>query len=351
MRILVTGHNGYIGSVMVPMLVEAGHALVGLDTYLYEACTFDDRGQAVPSMRRDIRDIGPRDVEGFEAVIHLAALSNDPLGDLDARLTYDINHQASVLLARSAHQAGVERFLFASSCSLYGASGRDAPLTEEAVFNPVTPYGESKILVERDVSGLADDGFSPVFFRNATAYGVSPSLRVDIMVNNLVGYAVTTREVLIKSDGSPWRPLVHVEDISRAFVAALAAPRARTHNQAFNVGVDEENFQVREVAEMVESVVPGSRVEYAPDASADIRNYRVDFGKIQRVLPEFMPQWTVRKGIEQLYEAYSRVGLTADAFLGGQYVRLSEIKRLQGAGRLDGDLRWIDRTSTSGGSR
>jgi nucleoside-diphosphate-sugar epimerase len=348
MRILVTGHNGYIGSVMVPLLLEAGHDVVGLDTDLYEACAFGDPGQAVTSIQRDIRDVDPRDLEGFEAVIHLAALSNDPLGDLDARLTYDINHHASVLLARAAHRAGVERFLFASSCSLYGASGRDAPLTEEAEFNPVTPYGESKILVERHVSGLSDDGFSPVFFRNATAYGVSPSLRVDIMVNNLVGYAVTTGEVLITSDGSPWRPLVHVEDISRAFLAALAAPRARTHNEAFNVGVDEENFQVRDVAGMVESVVPGSRVEYAPGASADIRNYRVDFGKIRRVLPEFMPQWTVRKGIEQLHEAYGRVGLTADAFLGGRYVRLSEIKRLQSTGRLDRELRWINRATTSG---
>ena len=345
MRVLVTGHHGYIGAVMVPLLLEAGHTVVGLDTDLYAACTFGDPGPAVPSMRRDIRDIRPRDLDGFEAVIHLAALSNDPLGDLDARLTYDINHDASVRLAISAQHAGVERFLFASSCSLYGASGQDAPLTEEAGFNPVTPYGESKILVERQVAGLADDGFSPVFFRNATAYGISPSLRVDIMVNNLVGYAVTTGEVLIKSDGSPWRPLVHVEDISRAFLAALAVPRARTHNQAFNVGIDEENFRVRDVAEMVESVVPGSRVEYAPGASADIRNYRVDFGKIQRVLPEFMPQWTVRKGIEQLYEAYGRVGLTADAFLGGRYVRLSEIKRLQDAGHLDTELRWIQRAT------
>jgi nucleoside-diphosphate-sugar epimerase len=349
MRILVTGHNGYIGSVMVPMLLEAGHDVEGLDTYLYEACTFGDHAAAVPSMRRDIRDIEPLDLEGYQAVIHLAALSNDPLGDLDPRLTYAINHHASVRLASVARQAGVERFLFASSCSLYGASERDAPLTEEAAFNPVTPYGESKILVERDVAQLADDGFSPVFFRNATAYGVSPALRVDIMVNNLVGYAVTTGEVLIKSDGSPWRPLVHVEDISRAFLATLDAPRMRTHNQAFNVGVDEENFQVRDVAGMVESVVPGSRVEYAPGAGADVRDYRVDFGKIRRVLPEFLPQWTVQKGIEELYEAYGRHRLTADAFLGGRYVRLSEIKRLQGAGRLDDELRWIDRSATREG--
>jgi nucleoside-diphosphate-sugar epimerase len=342
MKVLVTGHQGYIGSVMVPLLLEAGHEVVGLDTGLYEACSFGDRRREVAGVRLDIRDVEPRHLAGFEAVIHLAALSNDPLGDLDPQLTYDINHRASVRLARAAREAGAERFLFASSCSLYGASGSDAPLTEEAPFNPVTPYGESKILVERDVAALATDGFSPVFFRNATAYGASPYLRVDIMVNNLVGYAVTTGEVLIKSDGSPWRPLVHVEDICRAFVAALAADRWRTHNQAFNVGLSEENFRVREVADMVESVVTGSRVEYADGASPDARDYRVDFGKIQRVLPEFRPRWTVRKGVEELYEAYRRYDMTADQFLGGRHVRLAEIKRLQGQARLDDQLRWMD---------
>jgi nucleoside-diphosphate-sugar epimerase len=340
MKVLVTGHQGYIGSVMVPLLLEAGHEVVGLDTGLYEACSFGDRRREVVGVRLDIRDVEPRHLEGFEAVVHLAALSNDPLGDLDAQLTYDINHGASVRLARAARRAGVERFLFASSCSLYGASGTDAALTEDAPFNPVTPYGESKVLVEQDVSTLATDSFSPCFFRNATAYGVSPYLRVDIMVNNLVGYAVTTGEVLIKSDGSPWRPLVHVEDICRAFMAALNADRGRTHNQAFNVGLSDENFRVREVADMVESVVTGSRVEYADGASADARDYRVDFGKIRRVLPEFRPRWTVRKGVEELYEAYQRFGLTPEVFLGGRYVRLAEIKRLQGQARLSDQLRW-----------
>jgi nucleoside-diphosphate-sugar epimerase len=342
MRVLVTGHQGYIGSVMMPLLLEAGHDVVGLDTGLYEACSFGDRRHEVAGIRLDIRDVEPHHLDGFEAVIHLAALSNDPLGDLDPQLTYDINHQASVRLARAARQAGVERFLFASSCSLYGASGSDAPLTEEAPFNPVTPYGESKVLVEQDVSTLATDTFSPVFFRNATAYGVSPYLRVDIMVNNLVGYAVTTGEVLIKSDGSPWRPLVHVEDICRAFVAALDADRGRTHNQAFNVGLTEENFRVWEVADMVKSVVSGSRIEYAAGASADARDYRVDFDKIQQVLPGFWPRWTVRKGVEELYEAYRRYHLTADGFLGGRYTRLAEIRRLQGQARLDDQVRWMD---------
>jgi nucleoside-diphosphate-sugar epimerase len=346
MRVLVTGHQGYIGSVMVPLLLETDHEVVGLDTGLYEASSFGDRRREVASVRLDLRDVEPRHLEGFEAVIHLAALSNDPLGDLDPQLTYDINHGASVRLARAARRAGVERFLFASSCSLYGASGGDTPLTEEAPFNPVTPYGESKVLVEQDVSTLATDGFSPVFFRNATAYGISPFLRVDIMVNNLVGYAVTTGEVLIKSDGSPWRPLVHVEDICRAFLATLQADRQRTHNQAFNVGLSDENFRVREVADMVEAVVTGSRVQFAGGASADARDYRVDFAKIQSVLPEFQPRWTVRKGVEELYEAYQRFGMTADEFLGGRYVRLAEIKRLQGQARLNDQLRW---TGVNGG--
>ncbi|HEY8524095.1 MAG TPA: SDR family oxidoreductase [Acidimicrobiales bacterium] len=339
MKVLVTGHRGYIGSVLVPLLVESGHEVAGLDTGLYEACGFGDRRSELTGSRLDIRDVGPRHLDGFEAVVHLAALSNDPVGDLDPQLTYDINHVASVRLARAARAAGVERFLFASSCSLYGAGDARAPLTEGAAFNPLTPYGESKILVERDVRSLATASFSPVFLRNATAYGVSPSLRVDIMVNNLVGYAVTTGEVLITSDGSPWRPLVHVEDICRAVLASLEADRQRTHNQAFNVGLTEENFRVREVAEMVESVT-GSRVELAAGASADARDYRVDFGKIRRALPELRPRWTVRKGIEELYEAYLRYGMTADQFLGGRFTRLAEIQRLQAAGRLDDRLRW-----------
>jgi nucleoside-diphosphate-sugar epimerase len=339
MRVLVTGHKGYIGSVMVPLLVDAGHEVVGLDTGLYEACSFGDRRHQVAGVRLDIRNVEPHHLEGFEAVVHLAALSNDPLGDLNAQLTYDINHLASVRLARAAREAGVERFLFASSCSLYGASGTGTPLTEDAPFNPVTPYGESKILVEQDVTRLATPDFSPVFFRNATAYGVSPHLRVDIMVNNLVGYAVTTGQVLIKSDGSPWRPLVHVEDICRAFLATLDTDRRRTHNQAFNVGITEENFRVREVAEMVEAVT-GCQATFAEGASADARDYRVDFGRIQRVLPEFQPRWTVQKGVEELYEAYRRYDLTEAEFLGGRYVRLNEIKRLQSEGRLDDQLRW-----------
>jgi nucleoside-diphosphate-sugar epimerase len=344
MNVLVTGHDGYIGTVLVRLLQEAGHDVTGVDTFLFEACAFD-AVPTVPALRADVRDLTADDLAPFDAVVHLAALSNDPLGDLNPQITYDINHHASVDLARCAKAAGVERFVFSSSCALYGAAKDAAFLTEEAPFNPVTPYGESKILVEQEVTALADDDFSPVYLRNATAYGVSPKLRVDLMVNNLVGYALTTGEVLIKSDGTPWRPLVHVEDIARAACAVLAAPRERIHNEAFNVGRTEENYQVRDVAEMVRDTVPGSRIEYAPGASADARDYRVDFGKIQRLVPEFAPQWTVRSGIEQLHDAFLRHGLTRDEFLSARYIRLRTIRDHLSAERLDDALRWRGRAA------
>src|SRR3989442_1677081 len=262
MRVLVTGHNGYIGSVLTRMARAAGHDVVGLDTYYFEGCTLGPEERDVPALRLDLRDVTADHVAGFDAVIHLAALSNDPLGNLHAATTFAINHRASVRLAEAAKAAGVPRFLFASSCSLYGLAG-DAMLTEEASFNPITPYGESKVLVERDVRRLADDRFAPVFLRNATAYGVSSRLRLDIVVNNLVGAAVSTGEILVQSDGTPWRPLVHVEDFARAFLAALHAPRAAVHNQAFNVGRTTENYRVSELAELVRQAVPGTTVRYA----------------------------------------------------------------------------------------
>src|SRR6478672_8690517 len=311
MRVLVTGHNGYIGSVMVPFLRNAGHEVVGFDTYLYEECTFGDEVPDVPAIRADLRDVSPDELRGFDAVIHLAALCNDPLGNMNPGTTYDINHHASVRLAQAAKDAGVPRFLFASSCSLYGLAG-DELLTEEAAFNPITPYGESKILSERDIRPLADDSFSPVFLRNATAYGVSPRLRCDIVVNNLVGYAYTQGDVLIQSDGSPWRPLVHVEDISR----------------------------VREVADMVKATVPNCTIRYAEGGGPDPRCYRVDCSKIARMLPAFRPQWSVQKGVVELYEAYRAHGLTSEEFLGNRYLRLKQIKKLQDEHRLDDDLRW-----------
>jgi nucleoside-diphosphate-sugar epimerase len=339
MRVLVTGHNGYIGSIMVPMLMATGHEVVGLDSYLFRGCTFGEDTSDVPSIRVDVRKVEAKHIAGFDAIIHLAGISNDPLGDLNPQCTYDINHLASVRLATLAKQVRVPRFLHSSSCSLYGAAGEET-LSEDAEFNPVTPYGVSKAWVERDVSLLADKNFSPTFLRNATAYGVSPRLRGDLMVNNLVGYAFTTGEVLIKSDGMPWRPLVHIEDISLAFLAVLHAPRELIHNQAFNVGRTEENYRVREVAALVQGIVPGSRVKYAVGASPDLRCYRVDCSKIMKTLPEFRPQWTVRKGIEELYEAYRQHGLTCDEFLSSRYLRIKHVRELQAKERLDSQLYW-----------
>lgn len=339
MKVLLTGHNGFIGSVMAPLFREAGHEVVGLDNFLFEGCTFGACPAEIPTRRMDLRDVRRSDLAGYDAVVHLAALSNDPLGNFNPDCTYDINHRASVRLAEMAKAAGAPRFIYASSCSLYGVAG-DEPVTEEAAFNPVTPYGESKVRVERDLVPMADDRFSPTYMRNATAYGLSPYLRVDLVVNSLVGYAYTTGEVLIQSDGSPWRPLVHVEDICRAFLAVLHAPRERVHNQAFNVGSSRENYRIREVAELVRQTIPGSVVKYAEGGGPDARCYRVNCDKIARILPEFQPQWTVARGVEQLYQAYREHGLTVDEFLGSKYLRIKRIKQLQSEGRLDGSLRW-----------
>jgi nucleoside-diphosphate-sugar epimerase len=338
-RVLVTGHNGYIGSVLVPMLVERGHDVLGLDTYLYADCTFGEDVPDPPSVRLDIRDVETADLEGFDAVLHLAAISNDPVGDLNPETTYDINYRAAVRLAGLAKLAGVRRFVFSSSCSLYGAAGDDL-LDESAAFNPVTPYGESKVLAEQEMMLLADDDFSPTYLRNATAYGYSPRLRGDLVVNNLVGYAYSTGEVLIKSDGTPWRPLVHIEDISRAFLATLDAPREVVHNEAFNVGGDSENYRISQVAEMVERAVPGSRVTYAPGGGPDKRCYRVRCDKIRETLPWYRPQWTVQRGIDELHTAYRRYGLTIDEFESPRFLRIQKVKELQTQGLLDTSLHW-----------
>ena len=340
MRVLVTGHKGYIGTVMVPLLLEAGHKVEGIDCDFYEASTYVDGIVDIPYQRKDIRDVEVADLEGFDAVIHLAALSNDPLGDLNPKLTYQINHEASVRLAKLAKEADVSRFLFSSSCSTYGAAG-EAMLTEDAEFNPVTPYGHSKVLVERDVAKIADDKFSPVFLRNTTAYGVSPRLRFDIVLNNLVAHAFTRGVVYIKSDGTPWRPIVHIEDISLAFIVMLKASRELIHNQAFNVGLTEENYQIRDLAEIVREIVPGSRVEYASDGSPDKRSYRVDFGKIFRTFPDFKPRWNARQGAKQLYDAYQRVGLRFEDFEGPRYKRIDQIRQLLQSRQLDSSLRRI----------
>ena len=340
MRVLVTGQGGYIGSVLAPILLEAGHEVVGLDCQFFRECDFGTEPAAIPSLTVDLRAVRADDFARFDAVMHLAGISNDPVGDLSPDCTYDINHRASLRLASLAKQARIPRFLFSSSCSLYGASGGDY-VDESAPLSPVTAYGHSKRLVEQDVSPLADDDFSPVFLRNATAYGVSPRLRTDLVVNNLTGIACLNGEVLLTSDGTAWRPLVHVEDISHAFLACLEAPREAIHNQSFNIGSTAENYQIREVAETVHSVVPESRVVVGDGATADIRNYRVDCGKFARTFPNAVPRWTVRRGVEELYEAFLRRGLTSDDFF-ARFVRIERIKRLLTAGRLDSELRWVD---------
>jgi nucleoside-diphosphate-sugar epimerase len=338
-RVLVSGSMGYIGAVLVPMLRERGHDVVGLDIGLYEGCDLGPSTDVEPTLRRDVRDVTPADLAGFDAVVHLAAISNDPVGQLQPGTTYDINFHGSVHLAEVAKAVGVSRFVFASSCSLYGSQG-DAPVTEDGAFLPVTAYGESKVLAEQAIGQLADDRFSPTYMRNATAFGFSSRLRGDIVVNNLVGYALTTGEVRLQSDGTPWRPLVHIADISQAVCVALDADRDAVHNEAFNVGANDQNWQIRDVAAMVEAAVPGSKITLADSAGPDIRNYRVDFTKIEQALPQFRPEWTVRKGVDELVDAYRRHGLTLEDLVGPRFTRLARVRELQAAERLTEDLRW-----------
>jgi len=339
MRVLVTGHKGYIGSILVPMLQEAGHEVTGLDTDLYAACTFTGDLPKVPEIRTDTRDATLDQIRGQEAVIHLAGLSNDPLGDYDPSLTDAINRQASVRLAWLAKEAGVSRFLFASSCSNYGGGGNDF-LDETAPFNPVTPYGISKVRVEQEVAPMASDEFSPTFLRASTAFGVSPRLRFDLVLNNLTAWAFTTGQVHLKSDGTPWRPIVHVSDIARAYIAVLHADREVVHNRAFNVGTTTENYQIREIAQMVRDVVPGSEISFAEGAGPDKRCYRVDCNLLARTLHEYKPQWTALRGVEELYKTYKAVGLTLEDFEGPKYKRIAHVKQLLGEGKLDPTLRW-----------
>jgi nucleoside-diphosphate-sugar epimerase len=341
MRVLVTGHNGYVGTVMMPMLVDAGYDVVGLDSDLYEGSTFGEMNKIgdIPEIRKDIRDIETTDLKGFDAIIHLAGLSNDPLGNLNPDLTFEINYKASLRIATLAKKVGVKRFIFSSSCSNYGAGGQDW-LDENSAFNPVTPYGESKVLVEQEVAKLADADFSPTFLRSGTAYGVSPRLRFDLVLNNLVAWAFTTGLVYLKSDGSAWRPIVHIQDMSLAFLSVLDASLDLVHNEAFNVGRTEENYRVRELAGIVAETVPGSQIEFSQGAEPDKRNYRVLCNKITKTLPGFKPRWTARKGAKELYEAYKTVGVKKEEFEGPRYRRIDHIKQLISNGRLDSSLRW-----------
>jgi nucleoside-diphosphate-sugar epimerase len=339
MRVLVSGDRGYIGAVMVPFLRSAGHEVDGLDTGLYEGCDLlggpEPIGARVP---RDMRDVTAGELTGYDAVVCLAALSNDPLGHLNRDATYSVNLEGTLNLARAAKDAGVGRFLFASSCSLYGAAGSEA-VAEDAEMFPVTPYGETKALAEQELSKLADDTFSPTYLRNATAYGASTRLRLDIVVNNLTAIALTSGQVRLESDGTPWRPLVHIEDISRAFLTVLESPRETIHDEAFNVGRSEDVVQVRDIAEMVREAVPGSTLSIADGAGPDLRNYKVDFSKLNDTFPDLRLEWTVRKGVDELYDAYRRHGLTLDDFNSAQFVRLRRIQQLLAAGLVDDQLR------------
>jgi nucleoside-diphosphate-sugar epimerase len=338
MKILVTGHHGYIGSVAAPMLAEAGHDVTGLDTFFYEGCDFLPDEVEAPALRMDLRDVTPKILEGFDGIVHFAALSNDPLGELDAGLTQEINFRGTAELARAAREAGVRRFVFASSCSMYGASGSDDLVTEDAPLRPLTAYAESKVHAEEALSELADDDFAPVFMRNATAYGASPRVRFDVVLNNLSAWAYTTGTVLIMSDGTPWRPLVHVRDIVKATGAALDAPRERVVNQAFNVGANSENYRISELADIVRETFPGCEIDYAEGAGPDPRSYRVDFSKLASTLPAAKPVWTARDGALELLEAFRKVGLTPSGF--DTYTRLARLKTLVGDGALDHELRW-----------
>lgn len=341
MRVFVSGHHGYIGTVLTRLLRRSGHSVVGADMYLYDDCTYGsaDAAQASSTLVKDIRELVPADLDGVDAVIHLAGLCNDPLGDLLPEVTLEINHEATIRLARMAREAGVKRFVFSSSCSVYGAAGSDW-VDEHSEPNPVTPYAVSKLRAEEDLRELATGDFSPVFLRSATAYGISPRIRFDLVVNNLTAYAVAKGEVLMKSNGMAWRPLVHIEDISRAFVAAIEAPADTVHCEVFNVGITTENYLVREIAELVEETVPGARIAYAGGADADRRSYRVDCSKIASRLPRFRPQWTVPRGVEELYRRFSDVGLTVEDFEGPKYQRLAHLKQLIAKGLVDDRLRW-----------
>ncbi|HWE81476.1 MAG TPA: NAD(P)-dependent oxidoreductase [Gaiellaceae bacterium] len=340
MKVLLTGHHGYIGSVTGEVLEASGHSVTGLDTYFYRGCDLEGDGSLPPARELDVRDIGPADFEGYDAVVHLAALSNDPIGALRPELTLQINYEASVAVATAARAAGVSRFVFASSCSMYGGGSGDVPVDETSPQQPLTAYAESKVYTENAVRELADDSFSPIFMRNSTAYGVSDRLRLDVVLNNLAAWAHTTGRIKILSDGTPWRPIVHIRDIAGATAALLEAPRDLVHAEAFNIGSDTENYRVSDLASIVEEETENCVVEYAGSGDPDPRSYRVDFGKFARAFPDFTYEWTARKGARELLDAFARVNLTLEEFESHRFIRLKQLMRLRESGSLDADLRW-----------
>jgi len=341
MKVLVTGNNGYIGSMLTRLLLEKGYQVTGLDTNYYRGCDFSSyHYPQIKQIEKDIRTVSKEDLENVDAVIHLAALSNDPLGSFDPKLTDDVNHVSTVRLANLAREARIRRFIYASSCSMYGIAGEDA-VTEDARLAPVTEYAVSKVKSEEALARMADADFSPVFLRASTAYGIAPMLRCDLVVNNLVGWACTTGKIRIMSDGTPWRPAIHVEDLGRAYIACLEAPIDMIHNQAFNVGQNKENYRIRDMADVVKSIIPGCEIEYTYEHGPDSRTYKVSFDKISTILKDFFsPEWDINKGVRQLYEAYKAHGLTYEEFTGNKYVRLNQVKNLVRQKRLDRNLFW-----------
>lgn len=341
--ILVTGNTGYIGAVLTKFLMEHSYKVVGLDTKYYEGCKFySEEVRPFRQIIKDIRDVNEIDLEGITAIVHLAALSNDPLGEINPSLTHQINYFASVKLAKLAKRLGIQRFIFSSSCSVYGIAVGDKPLTEESEFNPITAYAKAKVEAEREISKLADNNFHPVFMRNATVYGISPSLRLDLVVNNLVAWAYCTGKITIMSDGTPWRPIIHVEDLCKAFLVMIEAPIEKIHNQFFNVGINEENYQVKDIAREVKKIVPNSHIEILNKTGPDERTYRVDFSKIKRTFPQFTPTWNLRKGIEELYQAYKNFNLTQKDLESPKYFRVRWIRYLIESKKLDNNLRKLN---------
>lgn len=338
-RVLITGHNGYIGSVMVPHFLQAGLEVVGLDTGYFEECTLVPDKASVPTIRKDIRDLVPADLKGCDAIVHLAALSNDPIGNLVAGWTEEINCRASIRLAELAKDAGIRRYLFSSSCIMYGMSTASV-VTEDSPLDPKTEYARSKVVAEQGITKLADNNFSPSFLRNGTIYGVSPRMRFDTVLNDLVGTAVTTKQVKLFSDGKPWRPVIHVQDVARAFLTVLQAPIEDVHNQAFNTGANHLNHQIIELAEIVTKTVPGCTLEVLAQSGADQRTYKADFGKFSRVFPKFEWKWNAVKGAQELYETFKGIGLTKEMFADKRFTRLKWLKYLLDSNKLDKNLRW-----------